>query len=77
MSFTKNINWACAISVWVTISVGAIISPAFAAAPSQDKQADQSAIQKQVGAIKSIVGNTVAITSPPPRSSVWNQDKQI
>jgi hypothetical protein len=72
MSFTKNINWACAISVWVTISVGAIISPAFAAAPAQDKQADQSAIQKQVGAIKSIVGNTVAITTDSGATATVN-----
>jgi hypothetical protein len=72
MSFTKNINWACAIFAWVTISVGAIISPAFAAAPAQDKQADQSAIQKQVGAIKSIVGNTVAITTDSGATATVN-----
>ncbi len=72
MSFTKNINWACAIFAWVTISVGAIISPAFAAGPSQDKQADQSAIQKQVGAIKSIVGNTVGITTDSGATATVN-----
>jgi hypothetical protein len=72
MSFTKNMNWACAIFALVTISMGVMVSPAFAAAPSQDKQADQSAIQKQVGAIKSIVGNTVTITTDSGATATVN-----
>ncbi|HXN20206.1 MAG TPA: hypothetical protein VN875_17855 [Candidatus Binatus sp.] len=48
----------------LTIAVGNAVSPVFAAWPSQANQADQqSAIQKQVGAIKSIVGTTVTITT--------------
>src|SRR6202050_928648 len=47
----------------LTIAVGNAVSPVFAAWPSQANQADQqSAIQKQGGAIKSIVGTTVIIT---------------
>jgi hypothetical protein len=72
MSFTKNTSWACAICALVTISIGVMVSPAFAAAPSQDKQADQSAIQKQVGAIKSIVGNTVTITTDSGATATVN-----
>jgi hypothetical protein len=48
----------------LTIAVGNAVSPVFAAWPSQANQADQqSAIQKQVGAIKSMVGTTVTITT--------------
>jgi hypothetical protein len=45
------------------IAVANAASPAFAARPSQPNQAEQNAIQKQVGAIKSIVGTTVTITT--------------
>jgi hypothetical protein len=52
------------IYVSLTIAVANAASPAFAARPSQGDQADQqNAIQKQVGAIKSIVGTTVTITT--------------
>src|SRR5580704_12775874 len=48
----------------LTIAAGNAGSPAFAAPRSQANQADQqTAIQKQVGAIKSIAGTTVTITT--------------
>lgn len=52
------------IYVSLTIAVASAASPSFAAWPSQGDHADQqNAIQKQVGAIKSIVGTTVTITT--------------
>jgi hypothetical protein len=48
----------------LTIAVANAASLAIAAVPPQGNQADQqNAIQKQVGAIKSIVGTTVSITT--------------
>jgi hypothetical protein len=48
----------------LSIAVAIAASPAFAVPPSLANQADQeTAIQKQVGAIKSIVGTTVTITT--------------
>src|SRR6202050_1982815 len=48
----------------LTIAVGNAVSPVFAAWPSQANQADQqSAIQKQVGPIKYIVGTPGTITT--------------
>jgi len=64
MSSSMNRSWASAIFVSLVILIGALISPLFAAARAQAQQPDQqNAIQKQVGAIKSIVGNTVTITT--------------
>jgi Domain of unknown function (DUF5666) len=57
----------------LTIAVGNAVSPVFAARPSQASQADQqSAIQKQVGAIKSIVGTTVTITTDSAATASLN-----
>src|ERR1700722_2276747 len=64
MSSSMNRSWACAIFVLRVFLIGALISPLIAAARAQAQQPDQqNAIQKQVGAIKSIVGNTVTITT--------------
>jgi hypothetical protein len=52
--------------IYASLSIAVVIaaSPAFAVPPSLANQADQeTAIQKQVGAIKSIVGTTVTITT--------------
>jgi hypothetical protein len=52
--------------IYASLSIAVVIaaSPAFAVPPSLANQADQeTAIQKQVGAIKSIVGATVTITT--------------
>ncbi len=61
MRSTMNTVLASTMSALLTL---AIDSSAFALGPSQANQArQQNAIEKQVGAIKSIVGNTVTITT--------------
>jgi hypothetical protein len=73
MSSSMNRSWACAISALLVILISAIISPVFAAARAQAQQPDQqNAIQKQVGAIKSIVGNTVTITTDSGATATVN-----
>ena len=64
MPSPMNRNWACAIFASLAFLISAAILPAVAVARPQAQQPDQqNAIQKQVGAIKSIVGNTVTITT--------------
>ena len=73
MSSSMNRSWACAIFVLRVFLIGALISPLIAAARAQAQQPDQqNAIQKQVGAIKSIVGNTVTITTDSGATATVN-----
>ncbi len=73
MSSSMNRSWACAISALLVILTSTVISPVFAAARPQAQQPDQqNAIQKQVGAIKSIVGNTVTITTDSGTTATVN-----
>src|SRR6204780_3631714 len=55
-----NRKWTCAIFVLLVILIGGPVSAVFAAA---QQPGQQDAIQKQVGAIKSIEGNAVTITT--------------
>jgi hypothetical protein len=73
MSSSMNRKWACAILVLLVILISAIISPVFGAARAQAQQPDQqNAIQKQVGAIKSIVGSVVTITTDSGATATVN-----
>ena len=73
MSWSKNISWACAIFALRVILTGVAIPPAFVSARAQAQQSDQqTAIQKQVGAIKSIVGNAVTITTDTGATATVN-----
>jgi Cu/Ag efflux protein CusF len=73
MCSPMNRSWACTISVFLVILVGALISPVFAAARAQAQQPDQqNAIQKQVGAIKSIESNAVTITTDSGATATVN-----
>lgn len=73
MSSSKNISWACAIFALRVILTGVAISPAFVSARAQAQQPDQqTAIQKQVGAIQSIEGNAVTITTDTGASATVN-----
>src|ERR1700732_3530068 len=73
MRWSMNRSWACAISVFLVILAGASISPVFAADRAQAQQPDQqNAIQKQVGAIQSIEGNAVTITTDTGASATVN-----
>jgi hypothetical protein len=68
-----NRSWARAIFVLLVFLIGALVSPVFAAARAQAQQPDQqNAIQKQVGAIRSIVGNTVTITTDSGATATVN-----
>lgn len=71
MHWMKNGALVFAMSAMATLAIGAAI-PA-AAASSQAQQATAaSAVEKQVGAIKSIVGNTVTITTDAGASATVN-----
>src|SRR3984957_5459014 len=73
MSSSMNRSWACAISALLVILVSPAISPMLAAARAQAQQPDQqNAIQKQVGAIKSIEGNAVTITTDSGATATVN-----
>ena len=73
MSWSKNISWACAIFALRVMLTSVAISPAFVSARAQAQQPDQqTAIQKQVGAIKSIVGNAVTITTDTGATATVN-----
>jgi len=73
MSSSKNISWACAIFALRVILTGVAISPAFVSARAQAQQPDQqTAIQKQVGAIQSIEGNAVTITTDTGATATVN-----
>jgi hypothetical protein len=73
MSSPMNRSWACTIFVLRVLLIGALISPVFAAARAQAQQPDQqNAIQKQVGAIKSIEGNVVTITTDSGATATVN-----
>ena len=73
MSSPMNRSWACAISALLVILVSPAISPMLAAARAQAQQPDQqNAIQKQVGAIKSIEGNAVTITTDSGATATVN-----
>ena len=73
MSAAKNISWACAIFALRVILTGVVISPAFVSARAQAQQPDQqTAIQKQVGAIQSIEGNAVTITTDTGATATVN-----
>jgi hypothetical protein len=73
MSSSMNRSWARAIFVSLAFLIGAVISPLIAAARAQAQQPDQqNAIQKQVGAIKSIVGNVVTITTDSGATATVN-----
>src|SRR6202035_4464312 len=73
MSSSMNRKWARAISALLVILTGALVSPVFAAARAQAQQpGQQAAIQKQVGAIKSIVGNVVTITTDSGATATVN-----
>ena len=73
MSWSKNISWACAIFALRVMLTSVAISPAFVSARAQAQQSDQqTAIQKQVGAIKSIVGNAVTITTDTGATATVN-----
>jgi Domain of unknown function (DUF5666) len=64
MRWMKNGVLIFAFSTMVTTAIDAAIPVVSAAAPSQAQQATPaSAVEKQVGAIKSIEGNTVTITT--------------
>jgi hypothetical protein len=64
MHWLMKMRLASAICAIATLAIGAPVSPAFAGALAQAQQAaPQSAVEKQVGAIKSIDGNTVTITT--------------
>jgi len=70
MSSSMNRSWAFVLPV---ILISAVISPLFAAARAQAQQPDQqNAIQKQVGAIKSIEGNAVTITTDSGATATVN-----
>jgi hypothetical protein len=73
MSSSMNRSWACAISALLVILVSPAISPVLAAARAQAQQPDQqNAIQKQVGAIKSIEGSSVTITTDSGATATVN-----
>src|SRR5580704_13187592 len=73
MSWSKNISWACAIFALRVMLTSVAIPPAFVSARAQAQQSDQqTAIQKQVGAIKSIVGNAVTITTDTGATATVN-----
>jgi hypothetical protein len=73
MSSSKNISWACAIFALRVILTSVAVPPAFVSARAQAQQSDQkAAIQKQVGAIKSIVGNAVTITTDTGATATVN-----
>ncbi len=73
MRATMNEALASIMLALLILSVGTVAFPAFAAQPPQANQADQqNAIQKQVGAIKSLVGNTVTITSDAGATAIVN-----
>jgi hypothetical protein len=73
MSSSKNISWACAIFALRVILTSVAIPPAFVSARAQAQQSDQqTAIQKQVGAIKSIEGNAVTITTDTGATATVN-----
>ena len=73
MSWSKNISWACAIFAFRVMLTGVAVSPTFVSARAQAQQSDQqTAIQKQVGAIKSIVGNAVTITTDTGATATVN-----
>jgi hypothetical protein len=64
MHWLIKMRLASVICAIATLATGAAVSPAFAGALAQAQQAaPQSAVEKQVGAIKSIDGNTVTITT--------------
>ena len=64
MHWLMKMRLASVICAIATLATGADVSPAFAGALAQAQQAaPQSAVEKQVGAIKSIDGNTVTITT--------------
>jgi hypothetical protein len=73
MSSSMNRKWARAVFVSLVFLIGAVILPVFAAARAQTQQPDQqNAIQKQVGAIKSIEGNAVTITTDSGATATVN-----
>jgi len=73
MSSPMNRSWARAISALLAFLISAAISPLIAAARAQAQQPDQqNAIQKQVGAIKSIEGNAVTITTDSGATATVN-----
>ncbi len=73
MPSPMNRKWAGAISASLAFLISVAISPLIAVARPQAQQPDQqNAIQKQVGAIKSIVGNTVTITTDSGATATVN-----
>jgi hypothetical protein len=73
MSSSKNISWACAIFALRVILTSVAAPPAFVSARAQAQQPDQKdAIQKQVGAIKSIVGSAVTIATDTGAAATVN-----
>jgi len=73
MSWSKNISWACAIFALRVMLTSVAIPPTFVSARAQAQQSEQqTAIQKQVGAIKSIVGNAVTITTDTGATATVN-----
>jgi hypothetical protein len=68
-----NRKWTCAICVLLVILISPALLPIFAAARAQAPQPDQpNAVQKQVGAIKSIEGNVVTITTDSGAAATVN-----
>jgi Domain of unknown function (DUF5666) len=64
MHWSMKMRLTSAICAIATLAIGGAVSPALAGALAKAQQAaPQSAVEKQVGAIKSIDGNTVTITT--------------
>src|ERR1700693_3132388 len=73
MSSSMNRSWACAIFALRVILTSVAILSAFTSVSAQAQQSDQqNAIQKQVGAIKSIEGNAVTITTDSGATATVN-----